>query len=203
MLRTQSIATWDQIAVMAASGNPHADVVIFTAPVPDDPDESRADAATADAVVAALGGFGPDLLFAHLDQVDHAGHDHGSASRAYSDAVLRVDALVGRIVAAVDARAAARPDERWTILVTADHGHRPEGGHGGQSPEETSNFVIARGPDFLPGTTDRHATPVDITPTVLDLLDIISTSELDGRSLRPAQTPARASSSDPCPAAIR
>ncbi|MEW1735803.1 alkaline phosphatase family protein [Nocardia beijingensis] len=90
--KTQSIATWDRIATMTGSGSPRADVVVSTAPVPD---ESRTDAATADAVVAAIGRFAPDLLFTHLDQVDHAGHDAGAASRAYLDVAPAAD-LDGR-----------------------------------------------------------------------------------------------------------
>ncbi|WP_245663748.1 alkaline phosphatase family protein [Nocardia arthritidis] len=202
-LKTQSIATWDQIATMTGSGDPRADVVVSTAPVPDDPDESRTDAATTDATVAAIGRFAPDLLFTHLDQVDRAGHDAGGASRAYLNAVTRADALVGRIVAAVDARAAAHPAERWTVLVTADHGHLPRGGHGGQSPDETTNFVIARGPDFRPGATSTRATLVDVTPTVLDLFDVAPGADLDGRTLRFEPGPGRTPMSEPMPAAIR
>ncbi|WP_454196814.1 alkaline phosphatase family protein [Nocardia sp. Marseille-Q1738] len=202
-LKTHSIATWDQIATMAGSGNPRADVVVSTAPAPDDPDESSTDAATAAAVAGAIGKFAPDLVFTHLDQVDRAGHESGGASRAYLDAVTRIDALVGHIVAAVDARAAAHPAERWTILVTADHGHTPKGGHGGQSPDETTNFVIARGPDFRSGTTSTRATLVDITPTVLDIFDVAPPSDLDGRSLRPDPAPTRSPSTEPEPAAVR
>ncbi|WP_280492165.1 alkaline phosphatase family protein [Nocardia asiatica] len=202
-LKTQSVATWDQIATMAGSGSPRADVVVSTAPVPDDPDESRTDAATTDAVVTAIGRFAPDLLFTHLDQVDRAGHDAGGASRAYLDAVARTDALVGRIVAAVDARAAAHPAERWTVLVTADHGHSAKGGHGGRSADETTNFVIARGPDFPPGATSTRATLVDITPTVLDILDVAPTTDVDGRSLVPDSVPAHSPFAEPQPAAVR
>ncbi|MFE7800222.1 alkaline phosphatase family protein [Nocardia sp. NPDC057440] len=182
-LKTHSIATWDQIATMAASGNPRADVVVSTQPVPNDADESTIDVVTADAVVTAITRFGPDFLFTHLDQVDRAGHSHGGASQEYLNAVTRIDVLVGRIAAAVDARARAKPAEAWTILVTADHGHLPEGGHGGQSPDETTNFVIARGPDFPAGATDTRYSLVDITPTVLDLLGAPPDPGSDGRSM--------------------
>lgn len=181
--KTHSIATWDQIATMSGSGNPRADVVVSTPPVPDDPDEAKTDAATATAVVAAIGKFAPDFLFTHLDQVDHAGHRDGAASDEYLDAVRRIDEQVGRITAAVDARAEVNPAERWTILVTADHGHRPRGGHGGQSPDETTNFVIARGPDFSAGDTTSRYTLVDITPTIVDLLRVPAGPDFDGQSM--------------------
>ncbi|MFC9438173.1 alkaline phosphatase family protein [Nocardia sp. NPDC057030] len=181
--KTHSIATWDQIATMSGSGDPRADVVVSTPPVPDDPDEAETDAATATAVTAAIGKFAPDFLFTHLDQVDHAGHRDGAASGEYLDAVRRIDEQVGRIAAAVDARATANPAERWTILVTADHGHRPRGGHGGQSPDETTNFVIARGPGFRAGDTTSRYTLVDITPTIVDLLHVPASPDFDGRSM--------------------
>ncbi|MEV0338701.1 alkaline phosphatase family protein [Nocardia sp. NPDC050713] len=182
--RTAAVATWSKIATIAGSGAPHASRIHVTAPVPDDPDEAKTDAATADAAIAALTGDAPDFLFVHLDQVDFAGHRHGAASKAYLDATTRVDREVGRIVAAVD----ARHDERWTVLVTTDHGHLPRGGHGGQTRDETATFVIARGPGFAPGVTDAHYALVDITPTALDLLDVPVPRGLDGGSMlaRPA-----------------
>ncbi|WP_062989081.1 alkaline phosphatase family protein [Nocardia anaemiae] len=181
-LKTQSIATWDQIATMTASGDPRADVVISTPLVPDDDNESATDAATTDSVVTAITKYAPDFLFTHLDQVDRAGHQHGGASSEYREAVTRIDALVGHIVAAVDGRARANPAERWTILVTTDHGHRPKGGHGGQTPDETASFVIARGPNFVAGATSSTFSLVDITPTVLDIFHAPLDPDFDGQS---------------------
>ncbi|KAA8884786.1 sulfatase-like hydrolase/transferase [Nocardia colli] len=181
-LTTESIATWGPIATIAGSGDPHADVNIATAAQPDDPDESKIDAATADASAAAIAKDAPDFLFTHLDQVDEAGHSHGGASREYLDAVTRVDQQVGKIVAAVDARAAANPKEKWQIIVTADHGHRPTGGHGGQSADETANFVIARGSSFKPGAKTKNSL-VDITPTAVALLGVPASKDFDGTSM--------------------
>ncbi len=185
--RTAAVATWSKIATIAGSGTPHAGRIVTTAPVPDDPDEAKTDAATADAAIAALTSDAPDFLFVHLDQVDFAGHRHGAASRAYLDATARVDREVGRIVAAVDARVG----ERWTVLVTTDHGHLPKGGHGGQTRDETATFVIARGPGFDPGVTDAHYALVDITPTALDLLGVPIPRALDGGSMRARPATAR------------
>ncbi|MFE7719817.1 alkaline phosphatase family protein [Nocardia rhizosphaerihabitans] len=185
---TVSIGTWHQIATIAASGDRRADVALTTTPDPRDSDEALTDTTTATEVVAAIERTGPDLVFTHLDQVDLAGHQHGGASRAYLAAIRRVDVLVGQIVAAVDRRAAEHPREQWTVLVTTDHGHLPTGGHGGQTPAETANFVIARGADFTPGATTSAYTLVDITPTVLDLLGA-PPGRLDGHSLRTRQAP--------------
>jgi hypothetical protein len=183
-LTSVSVATWDKIAIITGSGDRHADVILSTPPVPFDPDESKADAATGTAAIDLITHNAPDFLFVLLDQVDFAGHRHGGASQQYLDATMRADAQVGRIVAAVDARAAARPSERWTIVATTDHGHLPEGGHGGQTRDETAIFVIARGPDFAAGVTDAHYSLVDVTPTVLDLLGVPLPRGLDGIPMR-------------------
>ncbi|MEV0060550.1 alkaline phosphatase family protein [Nocardia sp. NPDC050718] len=185
---TVSIGTWEQFATIARSGDRRADLALTTAPEAGDLDESATDAATATEVARTIERTGPDLVVTHLDQIDLAGHRHGGASRAYLAAIRRVDALVGQIVAAVDRRAADHPREQWTVLVTTDHGHRPAGGHGGQTPDETANFVIARGADFAPGTATSAYTLIDLTPTVLDLLGA-PPGRLDGHSLRSSRPP--------------
>ncbi|MFD3703163.1 hypothetical protein ACFWUP_08470 [Nocardia sp. NPDC058658] len=68
-------------------------------------------------------------------------------------------------------------------LVTTDHGHTPDGGHGSQSAYETASFVIARAAGFAAGTENNGYTLADITPTVLDLLDVSAPANLDGESM--------------------
>lgn len=181
-LRTASIATWKPISIMAGSGTPSAEVNTATPAQPDDPTEAKIDAATADASAAAVTDNGPDFLFTHLDQVDEAGHSHGGSSPDYLAAIERVDTEVGKIVAAVDARAKAHPNEKWHIMVTADHGHKPGGGHGGRSTDETANFLIVRGPSFKAGATGTGSL-VDITPTAVALLGVKPSPDFDGRSI--------------------
>ena len=47
-------------------------------------------------------------------------------------------------MAAIDAWELANPGQQWTVISTTDHGHQPQAGfgHGFQSPDETSSFVI-------------------------------------------------------------
>jgi arylsulfatase A-like enzyme len=100
----------------------------------------------------------PDLLFVHLPDVDLVGHAKRWMSPEYLTAVRRADAAVGRIVASLP------PDT--TIILTADHGGRPEG-HGSDSPEDTTIPWIVAGPSTARGralpsyavrTTDTAAT---------------------------------------------
>ncbi|WP_175420424.1 alkaline phosphatase family protein [Rhodococcus sp. SGAir0479] len=188
-LRTASISTWGGIATIAGSGNPDADVVATT---PGAGSEAATDAATATAVAAEITSNGPDFVFTQLDQVDGAGHSSGTAGPEYVPALERVDAEVGKIVGAVDARSKST-GEKWTILVTADHGHKPAGGHGGQSAAEASTFVIARGPGYLPGATDDGYTIADIAPTVLANLGVAQPADLDGAPLAKTAAPATGS----------
>lgn len=79
-----------------------------------------------------------DFRFLHLSLPDNAGHAHGWMSKPYLRAVRRSDALVGRVVRAVNAHPARR--EGTTILLTSDHG-----GHGPSHDKATEpdNYRIA------------------------------------------------------------
>jgi predicted AlkP superfamily pyrophosphatase or phosphodiesterase len=108
----------------------------------------------------------PDLLFVHLPEVDLTGHASKWMSEPYLEAVRRADAAVGRIVAALPADT--------TIILTADHGGRPEG-HGSDSPlDMTIPWVIAgpstaRGKQLSSGirTVDTAATAAFVLGAVL------------------------------------
>ena len=124
------------------------------------------DAATTATAVDYLRNGNPDNTFVHLDEVDAAGHSAGTNGAAYAAALTRADAQLGAMVAAVRARP-SYASEQWTILVTADHGHTPTGGHGGNSLAERKVFVVAAGPGIAAGSTRNDVKLVDIAPTVL------------------------------------
>ncbi|MEU0215079.1 alkaline phosphatase family protein [Streptomyces sp. NPDC006265] len=119
----------------------------------------------------------PDVLFVYFGATDEAGHDTGPLSPAYDRALLAQDAHLGRLLEAIGARASdpRRAEERWTVLVTTDHGHLDSGGHGGDSRAEREVFVVLAEPGgpARPGGTRLHAPRlIDIAPTVLDRLGI-------------------------------
>lgn len=108
----------------------------------------------------------PDSTFVHLDDVDGAGHGSGSSSANYQAQLKVTDAKVGEILAAVKARPSYAAED-WLIVITADHGHTPSGGHGGSTQLERQSFVIAQGAG-IPANSTRHDVKVtDIAPTVL------------------------------------
>lgn len=68
---------------------------------------------------------GRALTFVHLATPDVAGHEHGFMSRPYLEAVATTDALVGRLVRAVEADEELRSEV--VVVLTADHGGKGRG----------------------------------------------------------------------------
>ncbi|WP_210438426.1 alkaline phosphatase family protein [Nocardioides xinjiangensis] len=102
-----------------------------------------------------------DFRFLHLSLPDNAGHRSGWMSRPYLAAVRRSDALVGRVVRAVNADPARRAGT--TILLTSDHG-----GHGPSHDKATllDNYRVvfmARG-----SAVDRGVDLYAINPSYKD-----------------------------------
>ncbi|MFI7407967.1 alkaline phosphatase family protein [Streptomyces sp. NPDC049627] len=118
--------------------------------------------------------FDPDVMFVYFGATDEAGHATGPLSPAYDRALLMQDAHLGRLLEAIDARRSepGRADERWTVLVTTDHGHLDTGGHGGGTRAEREVFVVLAEPGLPAGTRLRAPRLIDIAPTVLDRLGI-------------------------------
>ncbi|WP_030315004.1 alkaline phosphatase family protein [Streptomyces sp. NRRL B-3229] len=116
----------------------------------------------------------PDAVFVYFGATDEAAHAEGPHSPAYDRALLTQDTHLGWLLTAVETRRLdpARARERWTVLVTTDHGHLDTGGHGGATRAEREVFVVLAEPGMAGGT--RLDTPrlVDIAPTALDRLGV-------------------------------
>lgn len=164
---TMVIADWKVITDIANAGQYPVDTYSLVPQVPGDANWSLTDAeVTAQTVAAITSADAPNFLFSYLVQVDEAGHQYGGGSTQYEQAINRTDTNIGDIMNAV-----ATSGENWTVIVVTDHGHQPQRGfgHGFQSPDETSTWVIAHGADFDPGRMNLAYSIVDVTPTVLDL----------------------------------
>lgn len=175
-LGTLAVCSWNPITDTVISSK--ADTRISTPP-------AEYDEGTTRRTVDKLTTTDPDAVFVHLDNVDHAGHDHGAASRQYLDAIEGADAQVGRILQAVTSRA-TYAEEDWLILVTTDHGHTDAGGHGGSSWAERHTFLIAAGSGLGAGTVRHDVRMPDVAATALAHLGIPLDPawDLDGRPLQ-------------------
>jgi hypothetical protein len=153
-LRTGMVVGKEKFATFRDTGS--CDTWVLAAPDDDD---------VASRVALAISAR-PDLLFIHLPDVDLVGHASKWMSPAYLDAVRRADAAVGRIVASLPADT--------TVILTADHGGRPEG-HGSDSPQDTTIPWVIAGPSTARGkaltvgirTVDTAATAAFVLGVVL------------------------------------
>lgn len=81
------------------------------------------------------------LAFVHVLRVDTAGHKGGRDSSQYRNAAREADAILAKLYTTA-------PDARWFLL--ADHGHLPNGGHGGEERELRQVQHCIVGPGVLP-----------------------------------------------------
>src|SRR5436190_9809153 len=110
----------------------------------------------------------PDLLFIHLDLVDHAGHRFGHLTPEYVAAVEEADRLVGLVAAALRESDGARP----VLLLTADHGGVGKK-HGGATMAEIEIPWIVEGPGIARGREIKvPVNTYDTAPTLARLLGI-------------------------------
>lgn len=143
-----------------------AQVRAFTAPLVREDHEAYAvgDAQVCDAAIALLGLPETDAAFVYFGQVDEVGH-HLGVGEAYETAIRTCDALVGEVLAALD----ARPDRaQWIVAVTTDHGHTDAGGHGGRSPAECETWVLSDSAAFVAQVTAPHELAPAIARAVTD-----------------------------------
>lgn len=122
----------------------------------------RADAEIAAYAKAALRlPICPNVSFVYFCDADETAHIYGASGQEYREAITQIDTYVTDIVLAIQARVNTT-GERWLVAVTTDHGHRPEGGHGGDTPAERAAFLIVQG-----FGTDTPALPPQLEPTQL------------------------------------
>ena len=111
----------------------------------------------------------PELLFLHLDDVDHAGHNKGWWTEDYYAAVTTADALIGSVV---DAVKMAGLEAETVFLVTADHGGQAKS-HGGMATEHVEIPWILAGPGVAKGRElKKPVDTFDTAATVVKLLGV-------------------------------
>ncbi len=125
------------------------------------------------------------FTFVHFRECDEAGHRYGWMGPQYIAAVQAVDAAMGQLVAAIEAKDGFR---ETAILVTADHGGSDKGHYRVLDPERRENVTIpwiAAGPGIPAGLKiDRVVHTFDTAPTLLALLGMGAPVDIDGRPVR-------------------
>jgi len=170
-LRTYSIANWSPVHKILQDND--ATVV----------KHKLTDGLVARSVARTLKREDVDVMFVHLDNVDHAGHDYGYATdnSKYINAIEKTDKKIGRIVKALKKRK-NYANENWLILVSTDHGGSGNN-HGEAIPEHTTIFYIASGKDVEKGEIKKQVNVIDVAVTALEHLNVKIKDEwnLDGK----------------------
>lgn len=180
-LETASFVNWgpiDSVLMHAVDNdsNPHNDLD-FRGDYSNDQDVANA----AGFALMSDAGLTPDATFVAFDQVDVVGHASGGASVQFQQRIEITDIFIGMILD----RIVSRPnfeDEDWQIIVTADHGHRIEGGHGGQSSLERTIPFIVSSKNLRQGELSGNVSHADIAPTVLQHFGIAIPQHYAGES---------------------
>ncbi|MCB9528586.1 MAG: sulfatase-like hydrolase/transferase [Myxococcales bacterium] len=124
---------------------------------------------------------------AHAPYLEHKGHKPPTDSLIdrYRGEVRAVDAEIGHLLAALDAR-----DRPTLVVLFADHGenlgdHGQKGGHHGVSvyDEVIRVPLVIAAPGIDPGRVDAPVSLVDIAPTLIELTGAAPLDDADGRSL--------------------
>lgn len=129
------------------------------------------------------------VYYASTDKTAHLGgtrSDDGTLCEDYRNAITTEDRWTGELLDTIRDRPTFA-DEDWLVVITTDHGHRDQGGHGGNSWQERQSFMaMARLHDRLGFTAGDTAANVDLAPTVLTHLGVAVQEEwdLDGKPLQ-------------------
>ncbi|MGA7203497.1 MAG: alkaline phosphatase family protein [Specibacter sp.] len=135
----------------------------------------QADDEVADYAATRLSTEDLAVSFVYFGEGDVEAHNHGTGP-GYTACIERCDARLGRLLNAIETRP-TRADEDWCVIVVTDHGHLDQGGHGGESDEERTAWMVASGTGLPTAITALdHA---DIAAHVLATFDV-SASNLDG-----------------------
>jgi len=176
--RTFAAAAWPPLLTSAAGGPVFADGGY----APEIADWSAADELVADRAARSLGEGACAVAFVYLGEPDHAAHALG-LSDGYTRAVEDSDDRAGRVVDAIHRRPHFA-EEEWTFIALTDHGHRDEGGHGGDSIQERRAWIIAAGLD-IPATPPPGVEHTSVHPQIMRALRIPINPQwdLDGASI--------------------
>jgi predicted AlkP superfamily pyrophosphatase or phosphodiesterase len=184
-LHTLAVLDWPPLGTTASGGPLVSDAVDRKLTFDGDSLEyGPADSLSVSAAAMALATTDVDAAFVYIGNPDEVAHQHGALGPEYRAAIARADQQVAELLRALRSRPNyARED--WLVLVSTDHGHRDEGGHGGTSPEEATIFYLASGPSVAAPAPDVTPVIVDVAATALTHLGIAIRPEweLDGKAV--------------------
>lgn len=120
---------------------------------------------------------GPALTLVLPVSVDSASHEFGGDSEEYRRAAAAVDAALA------DFYHALPKEGKHLVIITADHGHRDAGGHGGEERTALEVPFFLLGDGLRPGRMAGSIDQLDIAPTIAAALGLPMAGSMAGRVL--------------------
>ena len=119
----------------------------------------------------------PKITYIHLDNVDETAHAKGTGE-VYDEAIKNADARMGEMYDYLEANNLVHGT---LFICVSDHGHRPGGGHGGETEVEKTATCAVYGDlgNIIKGTPGKMVTQ-DIASIVLYALGELQPTNFDG-----------------------
>jgi len=166
-LNTFAVSDWPPLGTTDSGGPLFSDEIDVKITFDGEADGYRyADSLSVEAAVRELRDTDVDAAFVYLGDIDVVAHETNSRSPQYKAAIEWADTRVGLLLQAVRERPTYEQED-WLILMSTDHGRNDAGGHGGNSPSETTIFFLASGPSVEQGSTECPPEIVDVAVTAL------------------------------------
>lgn len=135
----------------------------------------EADQQVTQTTLDVMGNVPPNFLLVQFSQVRQAAQRYGTNSQAYRAAVLRADSQLEEIAQSMSLK-------RNVLIVTSDHAHLADGGHGGADEEVVITPLVMAGGRVAPGSREE-VEQTDVAPTIAALLGTAVPSAAQGKIL--------------------
>ena len=120
----------------------------------------------------------PVIFLFYMVDLDETGHKYGWGSPEYYASLRRVDESVGMLLEALE----KSPDkDRTIVVVSSDHGGRPEGKHGSYDIRDFRTPLIVSGPQVSAGHIKGTMMQYDLTAMLSKWLGLKTPDEWRGR----------------------
>ena len=110
--------------------------------------------------------YRPDFLLFHSMNVDYWGHQKGSASPEYTQAVATVMEQISLLLPRWQA-------DGWQVVITADHGMNAMGMHGGPTADQRTIPLYIFSPRARAGRfEEKEISQLNLAPLLCRLLEL-------------------------------
>ena len=120
----------------------------------------------------------PDMLFFYIVDVDETGHKYGWGSPEYYASLVRADEAVGLLLDALEASPEAKGT---TVVLTSDHGGKPDRKHGAYDIRDFRTPLFIRDGERK-GEISSFMMQYDVTSVLAQFLGLEIPAEWRGRS---------------------